>query len=278
MLAGAGPDGSAPFARAGAGEPAQVGLRYRRMRRRTLPLSLFGLALATLPATIVSAQQPPQQGVPVRTATGTAVGYEMAGASLSESVLEGLPTRVGEALDACASEAAPLIGRSLQAHLTIAPPGSVREVRLEGEGGDAAARTCVERALGSLRFPSRRRDTTLVLELAFRQSTAEPTVDPATAAYRASVVRVLESHQPAVHACFERSRRAMESPEGRVRVELTIAADGRISRAAVPSGHLFPQLAECLTREIPQWTVPRPPTAPFPLDHRFDAHVAAYGD
>ncbi|MDQ3036033.1 MAG: AgmX/PglI C-terminal domain-containing protein, partial [Myxococcota bacterium] len=134
------------------------------------------------------------------------------------------------------------------------------------------------RALGSLRFPSRRADTTLVLDLAFRQAATAPTVDPATAAYRESVVRALESHQPVVHACVQRSRRALESPEGRVLVEMTIAADGRITRAALPSGHLFPQLAECLTRAIPQWRVPRPPTAPFPFDHRFDAQVAAYGD
>ncbi|MDQ3037640.1 MAG: hypothetical protein M3Y87_34925, partial [Myxococcota bacterium] len=93
------------------------------MRGRILTLSFLGLALAlssTADAGAQAARLAPEQ----RSATGTATGYEMAGASLSESVLEGLPTRVGEALGACSTEAAPLIGRSLQAHLTIAPPGA----------------------------------------------------------------------------------------------------------------------------------------------------------
>jgi hypothetical protein len=211
-----------------------------------------------------------------RTASGSAVGYEMAGAAIAESALEALPARTAEVLAVCAREAVPLIGRTIQARLTIAPAGRPSAVQLEGEGGDDAARACVERAMRELRFPTRRAETTLVVELAFREgATAE---DPRAAAYRESVARALEPHQPAVHACFERSRRAHESPDGRVLVDLTIAADGRITRAEVPSGTLFPQLAECLRREVPQWRVPRPPSAPLVVEHRFDGHVAAYGD
>lgn len=220
---------------------------------------------------------------PQRSAAGAAVGYEMAGADIPEAELDRLPEQVATALAACATDAAPLIGRPVTATLTISPPGRVTTVRLEGEAqpDERAGRACVERALGGLRFPVRRRETTLTLELAFREQrgaggSAAPS-DPRTAAYRESVVRVIESHQPAVHACFERSRRALESPERRLRVELTIAADGRV-RGAVPAGDLFPQLTECLTREIGRWRVPRPPSAPFEMDHRFEGQVAAYGE
>lgn len=217
---------------------------------------------------------------PPTSASGSAVGYEMAGAPIPESALESLPTQVERALAACATEAVPLIGQPIQARLTVAPAGITSAVQLEGEGGDPASRGCVERALGVLRFPARRRETTLVIELAFRPGAAAGAAaeDPRVVRYRASVVRAIETHQPAVHACFERSRRALESPDGRVLVELTIAEDGRVARAVIPSGQLFPQLAECLGRELPRWTVPRPPTAPFRMEHRLEGHVAAYGE
>ncbi|AKF10390.1 hypothetical protein DB32_007539 [Sandaracinus amylolyticus] len=224
----------------------------------------------------------PATGIP-RTASGAAVGYEMSGASIPQSQLDELPNRVTEALAACANEAAPLIGRPVNAVLTVSPPGRVTEVRFDGDArpDEQNARACVQRALSGLRFGSRARATTLTLELAFREQRGGggggAAGDPRTAAYRESVVRALESHQPSVHACFERSRRALESPERQLRVELTIQADGRM-RGAIPAGDLFPQLTECLTREMSRWTVPRPPSAPFPMEHRFDGNIAAYGE
>ncbi|UJR86202.1 hypothetical protein [Sandaracinus amylolyticus] len=259
------------------------------MQRRIIPIVVISLAIfapiGAAHAQGTAASPGPATGIP-RTASGAAVGYEMSGASIPQSQLDELPDRVTEALASCASEAAPLIGRPVNAVLTVSPPGRVTEVRFDGDPrpDEQNARACVQRALSGLRFASRARPTTLTLELAFREQRGggrsgggAAAADPRTAAYRESVVRAIESHQPAVHACFERSRRAFESPERQLRVELTIQADGRV-RGAVPAGDLFPQLTECLNREIGRWTVPRPPTAPFPMDHRFDGNVAAYGE
>lgn len=249
-------------------------------RPRTLAtLALATVALATVALSTVALSTSPAHAQ--RTVVGAALGYELEGAVIPESDLETLPARVAEALTACSTDAVPLAGRALRARLAVAPNGRVTTATLEGEGAEgapAAARGCVERALATLRFPARARATTLVLDLELRErsaGSASATVDPATRAYRESVVHAMERHQPAVHACFERSRRAHESPDRRVLVELTIAADGHV-RAQIPSATLMPQLAECLTREIQGWTLPRPPTAPFPMDHRFEGLIAAY--
>jgi hypothetical protein len=213
-----------------------------------------------------------------QTAVGNALGYELEGAAIPQSHLEQLPARVRETLAACATDAVPLAGQVISARLDIAPTGRVGTTTLDGQAADDAARTaraCVERALGTLQFPTRRARSTLTLEISFTVSGAASD-DPQTAAYRETLVHAIQDHQPAIHACFARSRSAHESPGRGVLVEFTVGANGRISGAALPTGDLFPQLGECLVREVNSWTVPRPPRPQFPASHRFNGDVAAY--
>lgn len=214
-----------------------------------------------------------------RTASGRALGYELEGAAIPQAQLDEIPARVEAALAACAREAAPLIGGSgVRARIEVTPGGSTSGVTLEGAPSGApgaAASACVERALGTLTFPRRRSATTLILDLEFRE--ARPAAeDPATVRYRESVIEAIRARQPAVHACFESATAAHEPHDGRLRVELTIDASGRLSRVAIPLGDEMPRLTECLTREMRGWTVPRPPRAPFEMSHRLEGVVASY--
>lgn len=235
-------------------------------------LVALGIVIGASPA---GAQRPQtRQG---RTAAGRALGYELSGAAIPEAALADVPDRVQTALGACATDAVPLIGATLQAQLTIAPAGTVSSVVLEGApaSGAAPARACVERALATLTFPRRRAVTTLTLELEIRE--ARPAQeDPAVVRYRESVIAAMQRRQPAVHDCFERASAAHEPHDDRLRVELTIDAEGRLTRVAVPLGDETPRLTECLTREMRGWTVPRPPTAPFEMSHRLEGVVASY--
>src|SRR5690606_40241410 len=109
--------------------------------RRLVPVLLLVACLAPLAVpSVVGSQSLP------RRAAGAAVGYEMAGAEIPRAELDRLPERVVTALAACATDAAPLIGRTVTAALTISPPGRVTAVRIAGDArsDEQAGRACVE--------------------------------------------------------------------------------------------------------------------------------------